>query len=77
MFSLVIPNFTPASTRSFKGFSLIELLVAISLLSIVMIGGFAIFNLIQEMKSPVRRRYDVLLERWNSSSGFSNIAAGS
>ena len=36
-------------------------------------------NLIQEMKSPVRRRYDVLLERWNrsSSSGFSNIAAGS
>lgn len=31
-----------------KGFSLIELLVAISLMSIVMIGGFAIFNLIQE-----------------------------
>ena len=30
------------------GFSLIELLVAISLLSIVLIGGFAIFNLIQE-----------------------------
>ena len=48
MFSLVIPNFTPASTRNLKGFSLIELLVAISLLSIVMIGGFAIFNLIQE-----------------------------
>ena len=35
-------------------------------------------NLIQEMKNPVRRRYDVLLERWaRSSSGFSNIAAGS
>ena len=34
-------------------------------------------NLIQEMKNPVRRRYDVLLERWaRSSSGFSNIAAG-
>ena len=48
MFSLVIPNFTPALTRNLKGFSLIELLVAISLLSIVMIGGFAIFNLIQE-----------------------------
>ena len=31
-----------------SGFSLIELLVAISLMSIVMIGGFAIFNLIQE-----------------------------
>ena len=30
------------------GFSLIELLVAISLLSIVLIGGFAIFNTIQE-----------------------------
>ena len=35
-------------------------------------------NLIQEMKNPVRRRYDVLLERWSrSSSSFSNIAAGS
>lgn len=34
-------------------------------------------NLLQEMKNPVRRRYDVLLERWNnSSSGFNNIAAG-
>ena len=35
-------------------------------------------NLIQEMKNPVRRRYDVLLERWSrSSSSFNNIAAGS
>ena len=31
-----------------SGFSLVELLVAISLLSIVLIGGFAIFNLLQE-----------------------------
>ena len=36
-------------------------------------------NLLQEMRNPVRRRYDVLLERWrrsSSSSGFNNIAAG-
>ena len=36
------------TSTTLKGFSLIELLVAISLMSIVMIGGFAIFNLIQE-----------------------------
>ncbi len=36
------------SQHKYNGFSLIELLVAISLLSIVLIGGFSIFNLVQE-----------------------------
>jgi len=41
-------QFSPITKYKASGFSLIELLVAISLLSIVMVGGFAIFNLIQE-----------------------------
>ncbi|MCE2517718.1 MAG: prepilin-type N-terminal cleavage/methylation domain-containing protein [Alphaproteobacteria bacterium] len=38
----------PLSHAAASGFSLIELLVAISLLSIVLLGGFTIFNTIQE-----------------------------
>ena len=41
-------DFSCRSRLSAAGFSLIELLVAISLLSIVLLGGFTIFNTIQE-----------------------------
>ena len=35
-------------------------------------------NMLTNMTQPVRRRYDVLLERYTTSNqGFSNIAAGS
>lgn len=43
-----LPAQTPLRGIRYTGFSLIELLVAISLLSIVLIGGFTIFNTIQE-----------------------------
>jgi len=34
-------------------------------------------NLVTQMTQPVRRRYDVLLERYSSSSGFTNRVGGS
>ncbi len=34
-------------------------------------------NLVTQMTQPVRRRYDVLLERYSSDSGFTNRVGGS
>ena len=63
-----------------QGFSLVELLVAISLLSIVLIGGFAIFNLLQENYlreagtsnhvKTARSNADTLFINFHDNTGF-------
>lgn len=62
------------------GFSLVELLVAISLLSIVLLGGFAIFNMLQEnylreagtsnTVKTARSNADTLFIRFHDNASF-------
>ena len=69
-----------ALQSGYQGFSLVELLVAISLLSIVLIGGFAIFNLMQENYlreagtsnhvKTARSNADTLLVNFHDNTGF-------
>ena len=83
-FNKTFPRVSASSQRLNKhvmqGFSLVELLVAISLLSIVLIGGFAIFNLLQENYlreagtsnhvKTARSNADTLFINFHDNTGF-------
>ena len=72
--------FSASRKALLRGFSLVELLVAISLLSIVLIGGFAIFNLLQENYlreagtsnhvKTARSNADTLFINFHDNTGF-------